>query len=174
MGRTSSSVTPPIEGSAAEERDRAPASIHSRIVAIWLGMSGLPPFGIAPFSTIWYNRLSRGFPGVTTGPSSPPLTTPAKVLRSSSLIFTAEPWQGTQLAWKIGSTLVSKATVLFGSVGGDWAKRLRASIRLAAHQRQIGQRVILANVVSPSLSKLRLPFPYCRAGRARVEIIGVS
>src|SRR5258708_36464712 len=122
MGKTSSSVTAPIEGSVVAELDRAPASIHSRMDAIWLGASGLPPFGIAPFCTISYSRLSWGFPGVTTGPSSPPFMTPAKVLRSSPLIFSAELWQGMQLAWNMGSTLVSKVELLSRFSGVDWTK----------------------------------------------------
>ncbi len=59
MGKTSSSVTAPIEGSGVAELDRAPASIHSRMDAIWLGASGLPPFGIAPFFTISYRLVHR-------------------------------------------------------------------------------------------------------------------
>jgi len=55
-----------------------------------------------------------------------------------------------QLAWKMGSTLVSKITVLSGLEGGDWAKSkgdLRTSIRPAAQQREVEKRVIPANIM---------------------------
>ncbi len=87
--------------------------------------------------------------------------TPAKVLRSSPLIFRAELWQGMQLAWNMGSTLVSKVALLSRFSGVDWAKtsaEWRTRMRHTAHRREIKKR-IPTDIYDNSASLL--PAPYC-------------
>src|SRR5262249_28258427 len=65
----------------------------------------------------WSSRLASGLSSETAGPSSPPLSSPARLVRESLPRGFLSPWHLKQRAWRIGSTsLLKKASPSVGGV----------------------------------------------------------
>src|SRR5439155_3716393 len=91
----------------------APFSIQCRISTFSASVSLFLLGGILLAAILIHSKLSSGEPGLTAGPDSPPLRSPALLRRSKSAFCKSLPWQRRHLDSRIGSTSFSKS----GSTG---------------------------------------------------------
>ena len=138
-------VSERAEGASAGSLWTARAAIHSPITSCSASVSCFSG-GIcwsASAARFCHRRLASGWPGTTTTPSSPPLSTAAGVSSSSPPCWSIGPWHFTHCRSSSGCTLADQsaagsspraaAATRSGSSTRNWVARRRCIGSRAGH-----------------------------------------